>query len=192
MILSDTDIRKSIADGSLTITPFDERLVKRNSYLLRLHSQFRRISGDAIVDTADPVSLRAGAGAAFRSESVVVTPDALVLACSRERIGLPADTVGILSGISNVARLGVMVHCTSQLVNAEFGDESPSRLVLEVSTVGGRSVRLYAGTPLCHLVLCKLVSPTAPRESSRRTGQEGPDPSELLSQFGHFYAPTRL
>ncbi|MFF7546459.1 dCTP deaminase [Streptomyces canus] len=188
MILSDKGIRTSLGEGALTITPFDDRLVKRNSYLLRLHTAFRRIDTDAVLDTADPDALAAAAGRLTEADSIVLTPDSLVLGCSAERLGLAADMVGLLSGVSDLARLGVQIHCTSQLVNAGFAHSRPSRVVFELSTVGGRKVLLHAGTPICHLVLFTLCSPTTYPHPSGRTGQDGPEPSRLLQQFGHFYA----
>ncbi|MFD9977749.1 dCTP deaminase [Streptomyces sp. NPDC059017] len=188
MILSDQDILGAVRGGDIGITPFDERLVKRNSYLLRLAGPFRRIEGDEILDTADPESFARCEGVLEAGESVVLTPDALVLAGTRERVSLAPSLVGLLSGISNVARLGVQVHATSQLVNAGFAHGAPSRLVFELSTVGGRRVRLYAGTPVCHLVFARLSAPAGARHPSGRTGQLGTAPSRLLDQFGHFYA----
>ncbi|MET9357468.1 hypothetical protein ABZY14_31560 [Streptomyces sp. NPDC006617] len=188
MILSDEGIRTSLAEGSLAITPFDDRLVKRNSYLLRLHTAFRRIDTDAVLDTADAHALAAAAGRVTEADSIVLTPDSLVLGCSVERLGLAGGMAGLLSGVSDVARLGVQIHCTSQLINAGFAHNQPSRVVFELSTVGGRKVRLHSGTPICHLVLITLCSPTTYAQQSGRTGQDGPEPSRLLQQFGHFYA----
>jgi len=187
VILSDQDIRRARDDGDLHISPFDDRLVKRNSYLLRLAGPFRRIQGSGIVDTADPASFGENEGEIETGASVLLTPDTLVLAGTHERVGLAPSLAGLLSGISNVARLGVQVHATSQLINAGFAHGDPSPLVFELSTIGGRRVRLYSGTPLCHLVLARLATPTAQPRPSRRTGQHGTDPSRLLDQFGHFY-----
>ncbi|MEU5822075.1 dCTP deaminase [Streptomyces sp. NPDC047803] len=188
MILSGAEIRQAVRSGEMGITPFDDRLVKRNSYLLRLSGPFRRLEGDEVVDTADPESFRRAEGTVEDGESVVLTPDTLVLAGTHERVGLAPSLVGLLSGISNVARLGVQVHATSQLVNAGFAYGDPSPLVLELCTVGGRRVRLYRGTPVCHLVLARLSVPATGSVPSARTGQRGTDPSRLLEQFGHFYA----
>jgi deoxycytidine triphosphate deaminase len=188
VILSDQDILRAVDCGDIAITPFDERLVKRNSYLLRLAGPFRRIQGDEILDTADPHSFDRCEGVLETGDSVLLTSDALVLAGTQERVGLAPSLVGLLSGISNVARLGVQVHATSQLVNAGFAHGDPSHLVFELSTVGGRRVRLYSGTPVCHLVFAQLSAPSVGARPSGRTGQRGTDPSRLLDQFGHFYA----
>lgn len=191
MILADQDIRRARENGEIQITPFDDRLVKRNSYLLRLAGPFRRLQGDTVLDTADPDSFTACEGTVEDGPSVLLTPDSLVLAGSCERVGLAPSLAGLLSGISNVARLGVQVHATSQLVNAGFAEGNPTPVVFELSTVGGRRVRLYPGTPLCHLVFARLSAPAAARRPSGRTGQRGTDPSRLLEQFGSFYRDIR-
>ncbi|MGQ4436288.1 MULTISPECIES: dCTP deaminase [unclassified Streptomyces] len=190
MILTDQEIRQALDAGEIHITPFDEHLVKRNSYLLRLVGPFRRIQGDDILDTADPDSFTRCEGTVETGNSVLLTSDSLVLAGSYERVGLAPTLAGLLSGISNVARLGVQVHATSQLVNAGFAHDDPSPLVFELSTVGARQVRLYAGTPICHLILARLSGPAAMNRPSGRSGQRGTDPSQLLRQFGHYYLPA--
>ena len=186
--MSDIDIAAAIRAGEIRIEPFDERLLRRNSYLLRLAGHFRRIRTDRVIDTAVPEDYRHARGTLEDGPAVVIDPESLVLGCSVERIGVSTGIVGLLSGVSNVARLGVTVHCTSQLVNAGFSYTDPGCLVFELATLGRMHVRLHAGTPLCHLIFARLESPTTDLAPSRRHAQHGPDASTLLAQFGAFYA----
>jgi dCTP deaminase len=189
VFLSDGDIHQAIERGEIQIDGFDPRLVKRNSYLLRLGDQFRMIQPTSVFDTAAPDDYLTKVGEVSRSGSIELTPDRLVLGVSLERIGLSPGLMGVLSGISNVARLGVLLHSTSEFVNAGFSFGSPSAVVFEMATIGGMRVRMYAGTPVCHLAFARLVTPTEYPEKSARTGQGAPDPSSLLDQFGHFFTP---
>jgi dCTP deaminase len=192
MFLSDHDIETAIADGEISIHPFDRRLLKRNSYLLRLAPDHRRIAPGFVVDTADPEHYPFLQGVDGTADSFVVDAESLVLGCSLEQISVSASIIGMLSGISNVARLGVLLHSTSEIVNAGFARGKPSRLVFEMATIGGMRVRMYSGTPVCHLLFARLQTPTRHAVDSERTGQDGPDPSRLLAQFGHFFQPDPL
>jgi dCTP deaminase len=185
-MLGHDEIRELLDQERIGIDPFEPELLKRNSYVLRLGGSFRRVSAEAELDIADSESVRAHAGDAFDAESVQVNSTSLILASSLERVWLSPDIVGVLSGISNVARLGVLVHATSAFINAGFGLEGPGTTVFEMATIGGRVVRLYRGLPVCHLAFFRLERPVAGFARSRRTGQSGPGPSDLFDQFGKF------
>ncbi|MEM9652499.1 MAG: hypothetical protein AAGA65_10405 [Actinomycetota bacterium] len=188
MILSNVDIREAVDSGEIIVDPFDPDLIKRNSYLLRLGESFRRISGSSVFDTADAEHYELFGGQAWEDRSVEVNPDSLVLATSLQKVAVGPGIVGVLSGISNVARLGVLVHATSAFVNAGFGmPDQPASVVFELATIGGRRVRLYSGTPVCHLAFLRTQTASDFPMPSRRTGQVGPDPTELLAQFGRYF-----
>lgn len=185
-MLSNGEIESAIAKGEIAIDPFDPHLVKRNSYLLRLGDQFRRIDSEGVVDTADGSSMESHAGHAFTNDNVLVSGNHLILASSLEAIAIAPNLVGVLSGISNVARLGVLVHAASEFINAGYGREERSRVVFELATIGGRKVRLWSGTPICHLAFIRMERASEFATQSARTGQDAPGASELTKQFGHF------
>lgn len=191
-MLSDSGVRERLQSGEIEIQNFDERLLKRNSYVLRLGDRFRFIaSGTEVVDICDPASLEAAAGAEIVATSIVVGPGEMVLGISSERIGIAPDLVGYLTGVSNVARAGVSVHPSSSFVNAGYGYKHPGSVVFEISTIGNNTIRLHAGMPLCHLAFFVLDGPTSYELKSDRTGQYGPDPSTYATQFGHFVSKVR-
>lgn len=185
-MLSHGEILRAIESGQIGIDPFTPELVKRNSYVLRLGGQFRRVQSDEVLDVADEECMRRNAGAEFAAGSVIVDSDSLVLASSFERISLAPDLVGVLSGITNVARLGVVVHASSAYVNAGYGWGSPGRVVFELATLGKLKVRLYRGLPVCHLAIIRLAEKTSYSEPSARTGQDAPGYSDLFGQFGKY------
>jgi dCTP deaminase len=153
---------------------------------LRLGDRFRVISSQDVIDVADQASIDRASGDAFQSNEALVDSSFLLLASSFEKIALAPSLVGVLSGISNVARLGVLVHVTSAFVNAGFGWGHPSRVTFELATVGGTRVRLRTGIPLCHLAFVRMSDLSTYEFASERTGQEFPGGSDLNSQFGRF------
>jgi dCTP deaminase len=185
-VLSHKQIKTAIDAGEISIDPFTPELLKRNSYVLRLGGQFRRLRSDEVLDIADGDCMRRNAGEAFEAADVVVDSTSLLLASSFERISLAPDLVGVLSGITNIARLGTLVHATSAFVNAGYGWGHPGRVVFELATIGGLRVRLYRGLPVCHLAIFRLKEATVYPEASARTGQDAPGHSELFAQFGKY------
>lgn len=184
-MLSHTEILGCLEKGEISIDPLTPELVKRNSYVLRLGNQYRRIASDEILDIRDPEVMARNSGQIFESAHVEVNSSSLVLASSLERIALAPDLVGVLSGITNVARLGTLVHATSEFVNAGYGWGQPGRVVFELATVGNLRVRLYRGLPICHLAFFRLNAAEPFGRPSARTGQDVPGESDLFRQFGH-------
>lgn len=186
LVLSHGEILRALENRQISIDPFTPDLVKRNSYVLRLGGDFRRIQSEEVLDIADDDCMRRNLGEEFAAESVVVDGSSVVLASSFERISLAPDLVGVLSGITNVARLGIVVHATSALVNAGYGWGAPGRVVFELATLGQLKVRLYRGLPVCHLAIIRLAEWTSYPAASARTGQDRPGHSELFAQFGKY------
>ena len=185
-MLSRSEILNAIDSGDIVIEPFEFELIKRNSCLLRLGDRFRTVEGSEVIDVGDQESIDSACGEPFQARDVVVDSTSLLLASSFEQISLAPNLVGVLSGISNVARLGVLVHATSAFVNAGFGFGAPSNVTFELATIGGLRVRLRTGIPLCHLAFVRMNEATDYERPSARTGQDYPGGSELYRQFGRF------
>jgi len=184
-MLSHAEILRAIDCGEIVIHPLTPELIKRNSYVLRLGGQFRRIQSDELIDIRDPNGMKRNSGDEFEASEVEVNSTSLLLASSFEKISLAPHFVGVLSGITNVARLGALVHATSAYVNAGYGWGQPGRVVFELATLGSLRVKLYRGLPVCHLAIFRLNEATAYTQPSARTGQDAPGESDLMAQFGH-------
>lgn len=185
LVLSHGEILRCIDAGEIALEPFTPELVKRNSYVLRLGGQFRRIASNELLDIRDEEVMSRNSGEAFEAPDVEVNSTSLVLASSFEKVSLAPDIVGVLSGITNMARLGTLVHATSEFVNAGYGWRRPGRVVFELATVGGLRVRLYRGLPICHMAFFRMREQTSYEKPSARTGQDSPGQSDLMRQFGH-------
>jgi dCTP deaminase len=184
-VLSHSEILRCIERGEIVLDPFTPELVKRNSYVLRLGGQFRRITTNDVLDICDPDVMARNAGETFDAPDVEINSTSLVLASSFERVSLAPDLVGVLSGITNVARLGTLVHATSEFVNAGYGWGHPGRVIFELATVGGLRVRLYRVLPICHIAFFRMAEASSFSKPSARTGQDSPGESDLFRQFGH-------
>jgi len=80
-----------------------------------------------------------------------LAPGATIHGITRERVTLAQDLCGLLEGRSRFARLGLMIHVTSALVQPGVSN----RQVLEISNVSGHSLEIHAGVRICQLVVMR-------------------------------------
>ena len=123
-ILVDHEIRTEIAKGNLILEPYDDKLIQPNSYDVRLAEQFSwHDPSDQIIDPYKSDSVLQGLVHVV-NDSIVIHPKQFVLGATLEKMTLPDDIVGQLTGKSSLARLGVMVHVTAGFIDAGFSRSS--------------------------------------------------------------------
>jgi len=156
-ILVDFEIRKEAAAGKLIIDPYEDRLIQPNSYDVRLSNRFswHEPAADQVIDPYDSQSVLQGLVHVV-DDSVVMQPGQFILGATLEKLCLPRDLVGQLTGKSSLARLGVMVHVTAGFIDAGFS-HPPAQITLEIVNVGNRPVRLHAGMPIAQMVFTRTA-----------------------------------
>ena len=199
MILSDRDIRKSLASGHIKVDPAPDLAIQLGSTGLdfRLSSQFRVFKPSSIpyIDPQDAKTLDAHTtviDVAEESEeqpllphlpegprAFVIHPGEFVLGMTIEDIELPNDLAGRLEGRSSLGRLGIVVHSTAGHFDAGF----KGRIVLEISNHGVIPVLLYPGMRFCQMVFESLSSPAEidyqKKKNAKYVGQSDPKSSQL-------------
>lgn len=155
-ILVDHEIRAEIASGKLILDPYDPALIQPNSYDVRLANTFSWHEGSD--EVIDPYQSETVLTSAIEKEldDIVIKPGAFILGATLERICLPRDIVGQLTGKSSLARLGVMVHVTAGFIDAGFS-HPPAQITLEIVNVGNRPVRLHAGMAIGQMVFTRTA-----------------------------------
>lgn len=185
-MLVDSEIRALVADGSLKISPFDERLVRGGSLCLRLGYEAlvpKCSSGVDIKDLAtypSYVSTKIDATQGFE-----LTPRAFVLAATMEKIALPLNVGGWISNLSGLARLGLQVVFSSWITPG-YGSATPTTLTLEIYNALDVGVKIYPGMRICHIVFFpSVLSADAGYDTQVGTysGQEGPRTSQFYREF---------
>lgn len=172
-ILVDHEIRTEIDKGALVIEPYDDKLIQPNSYDVRLADRFSwHDPSDQVIDPYKSETVLQGL-VHVKNESIVIHPKQFVLGATFEKMTLPNDIVGQLTGKSSLARLGVMVHVTAGFIDAGFSDP-PAQVTLEIVNVGNRPVRLHAGMAIGQMVFtrtspCEL--PYNKKPSAKYNGQ---------------------
>ncbi len=151
-VLTRDVIQREIEAGRLRITPFAPDQVGAASIDLTLGDEIRRITPDVVpIDVLPDTDHREHTQVVSLDNPYVLQPGETIHGITRERIALPGDLCGFLEGRSRYARLGLMIHVTSALVQPGVDN----RQVLEMSNVSSHPLRIHAGVRICQLVLIR-------------------------------------
>lgn len=118
MFLSDKDIKKSVEEGSIKISDFDNTRLQPVSYDILLGNKFEIVKSHAIsaVDPVKGILPETYTTEVPDGEAFVLHPGRTVLGTSRDNFGSDRYLIH-LSGKSSLARLGLVVHNTAGIVN---------------------------------------------------------------------------
>ena len=154
MFLGRREILRLIREGIIEIDPFDESAVGPASVDLTLGNKFRVFSPEEIEVYGEDIDpSRMGELIEIDDwEYIELHPGDMVLGITKERIKLPENILGILSGRSRFARLGLMVHVSSNLVHPG----SNNHQVLEIVNMGPHLIRLHPGVRICQIAFAEV------------------------------------
>ena len=175
-MLSDVEIRGLLDDGLMRIEPFDEAMLRPSSYALRLGQRILELARFSAVDVASADTRSDFEPLATTDDRVVLGGGGFFLAASLETVALSEQVSGLLSLGSRFARLGLVGNGGAALVQAGFGQDSPTAVTLELLNATPRPVALRVGMPFCHLVLFRHRT-AALVKRARRSADLGPHPS---------------
>lgn len=186
MLLSDRDLRSSIASGHLGIEPFEDSLVQPSSIDVRLDGLFRVFNNTRYthIDPAKQQDELTSLVEPAEGEPFVLHPGEFVLGATLERFSLPDDLAGRLEGKSSLGRLGLLTHSTAGFIDPGFS----GHITLELSNVANLPITLWPGMKIGQLCLLRLTSPAetpygSAAVGSKYQGQRGPTPSKAYLNF---------
>jgi len=189
-ILVDFEIRAAVSKSELIIEPYDESLVQPNSYDVRLDDKFSwHTAANEVIDPYQGETILSGLKS-VTADNFVVAPGQFILGATLERVCLPADIVGQLTGKSSLARLGVMVHVTAGFIDAGFS-HPPAQITLEIVNVGVRPVKLYAGMPIAQMVFTKTAVCEVPYNTKPNAKYNGQDAAAHSRYYLNAHAAAR-
>lgn len=171
MILTGQEIQNQYNEGCITITPFNAERVTTNSYDLCLGDTF--ISYDAdVIDPAQKVPhkvIRAG------SDGIIMQPGDFLLGHSVEIIG-SNNHVPIIHAKSGIARLGLFVHVTADLIDIGSHGQVTFQLLATLP------IKLYPGMKIGQVSFWKPKGEISLYEGKYQ-GSVGPRVSEVYKDF---------
>ena len=134
MILTRDGIQQAIASGDIIIDPFVPDRLGPNSYDFSLGTRCKTYKHLEL----DSRSHNLTESCEIDERGIVITPNRLFLFNTAERIG-SARYVPVIRGRSSVARLGLFIHITADLI--DLG--SINQLTLQLHSVS--PIRIYPG-----------------------------------------------
>jgi len=156
-VLSDGTIRRLIADGTITIDPWDPALVQPASVDLRLGNSFRVFHNyrASAIDLRDPPTNLTEPITIGEDEPFVIHPGEFCLGATLEYVALPDDIVARIEGKSSLGRLGLIVHATAGFCDPGW----KGTLTLELNNLTRVPIKLWAGLPIAQLSFMALDAP---------------------------------
>ena len=140
-MLSDKDIKKSLKNNEIEISPLDEDYIQPSSVDLRVGSDFRVFENhkyshiDPKAQQDDLTTLVT----ASQNEPFVLHPGEFVLGTTYEKVTLSNKVVARLEGKSSLGRIGLLIHSTAGFVDPGFS----GYLTLELSNVANLPIKIY-------------------------------------------------
>ncbi len=151
-VLTREVILEELAAERLVIEPLVDDQVGVASIDLTLGEEIRVMEpGSGPIEVIESTDVRDHTRVQRLDEPFLLEPGVTIHGITRERITLPMDLCGVLEGRSRYARLGLMIHVTSALVQPGVRN----RQVLEMSNVSSVPLRIHAGVRVCQLVLMR-------------------------------------
>jgi dCTP deaminase len=157
MILSDKDINDCLKDGTIRIEPLEDGQIGPASVDLTLSDEWHLFKQELLGKTVDlKETTFKDAFAMERKGSITLKPGQMCLAKTLEKITLSGNIMGNLEGRSRYARMGLVIHITSALVQPG----SDNHQVLEIVNLAPFPVTLHAGMRISQVVFERLESDT--------------------------------
>lgn len=150
MILTKDKILSEIKRGRIEIKPLNKNQIGPASIDLSLSDEYRvfrrRIFPYKVNEKTnyEQVTKRRKA-----KKYIILHPGEFVLGITKEKIKLPEDICGKLTGRTKFARLGVAVHITADFIQPGVNNKQ----VFEIKNVSSIPLKLEVGTRIAQLIL---------------------------------------
>jgi len=129
MILTGNEIRRQVKKGNIVIEPFDEKKITTNSYDLTLGDKYI-VYKEKILDPAKPSRYFIKK---IPKKGLKLKAGSFILGHSKEIIG-SKKFVPIIHAKSSIARMGLFIHITADLI--------------DIGSIGNVTFQLYATLPI--------------------------------------------
>lgn len=154
-VLLDRDLRRALRRGDLVVTDFDPALLRPAAVGLRLGDEAFALATCGPVDIADEATYPELAPRIPDADgALILRSGEVLLARTRERIGLSKKLAGLLDGTSDWARLGISVVLAHQ-VSPGWGMPNGAPLTLEIVSRLPHDVLLRPGVRIANLMIMR-------------------------------------
>lgn len=160
---------KLIELGALIIDPFDLNSLGNISYYLHLGQRFRKPkNGKILINPLSKESIEKAFEPYQEFDSYVLKPGQSVIAQTSERLGVSDE---LLAKIENTTQLGRLFlnHASHGFIHPGHGIKKPFQLMIELTNLGARPVKLVPGLQVFRMYLEKLAYPAVDYSSISKT-----------------------
>ena len=147
-VLTKNEILKEMRKGRLKIEPFDRTQLGPASIDLTLSDQFRIFKRGGKVELNEKTDAR-DYSKLVKVDEITIKPGQFIHGITQEKVTLPENLCGLLSGRSRFARMGILIHATATFMQPGISN----RQVLEIKNVSPRKIVLKKGLRICQLIL---------------------------------------
>ncbi|HPN67275.1 MAG TPA: dCTP deaminase [bacterium] len=186
MILCDQTIRQKIAEGKISIEPYEDSMLQPASYDLRIDRKFLTfdITQQECIDVKKPAANLMREIIINDDEAFILHPGDFALANTFEIVGVDNQHVGWLEGKSSLGRLGLVIHATAGFLDPG----NKLRMTLELSNLGRLPIKLYYKMKIAQMAFGELDAPCAvpygsPQLNSKYFGDTEVKASQMYKNF---------
>lgn len=186
MILSDTDIKKALKSGKITIDPMFPNSLQPASVDLHLGADFLVFSTDShvCIDPKEPIDHMMKEVKIDDKKQFILHPGEFALGMTYEVVGVADDMVGRLEGKSSLGRIGIIIHATAGYLDPG----NKLKMTLELSNISNLPVKLYYKMPIAQMSFTPLSSPAEhaygkTKLNSKYYGAMKPQASQYYKNF---------
>jgi dCTP deaminase len=154
MILSRKEILKLVKKGKIIVEPFNQENIGPCSLDLTLSNEFALPSKGKILISEDIDLDKHLKKKTF--QELELKPNDFVLGITQEKITLPQDVAGFLSGRSRFARVGLQVHAASSLIQPCISNKQ----IFEIKNIGKNTLILKPGAKVGQVIFLKVKGKT--------------------------------
>ena len=151
MILSKPEIIREIRKGRIQIDPYEKKNIGPASIDLTLANEFFVYPKKRNIFLSE--NFRAEAYTIRKKcERMTLLPGDFILAQTKEKITLPTNICGFLSGRSRFARIGLVIDAAFLIPPGVSNHQ-----ILELKNLSKQKLTIPAGLKVAQLILCKMA-----------------------------------
>ncbi len=150
---------KLIELGALIIEPFDPDSLGNICYYLHIDRRFRKPrKGKKLIDPLSKESIEEAFGPYKELDFYILKPGESIIAQTKEQLGISS---GLLAKIENTTELGrvLLNHASHGFIHPGHGIRKPFQLMIELTNLGARPVKLTPGLQVFRMYIEKLPYP---------------------------------
>lgn len=147
-VLTREEILKEIKKGRIKIEPFEPSQIGPASIDLSLGEEFRRTSKNKRIVLEEETTSDI-LGGVTKEKEVTLKAGEFIHGITKEKVSLPEDLCGILTGRSRFARMGLAIHATAAFIQPGVSNKQ----VLEIKNLSENILVLRPGLKICQLII---------------------------------------